>query len=342
MMRLPVFRYLVPQTLEEAASMLADDPERARIVAGGTDLFPNMKRRHQHADTVISLRRLVDLRSIRLADDGEATIGAMTTLTDICEHEGLRAAHPGFVRAVATISTPVLRNMGTIGGNVLLDTRCTYYNQNEEWRRAIGYCMKEAGEVCWVAPGSPRCWAISASDSAPLLCAIGARVRLVSKEGAREVPIVDLYQDDGIQYLTKRPDEILTEIVLPAPAGTKATYWKLRRRGSIDFPVLGVAAAVRPGKDGAVEDARIFLGAVRSFPTEATDAARSLVGQPLTESTAGAAAALARKPAAPLDNTDFVVNWRKTMVERYVDGVLRELGGLPARIHAPHGGFHVA
>jgi 4-hydroxybenzoyl-CoA reductase subunit beta len=243
------------------------------------------------------------------------------------------------VRAVASLSSPVLRNMGTIGGNLCLDTRCTYYNQNEEWRRSIDYCLKEQGGTCWVATKSARCWAISASDSAPLLCAIGARVRMVSKRGEREIALSDLYQDDGIDYLRMQRDELLTEVILPKVddtknSGTKSTYWKLCRRGSIDYPVLGVGAALT--MDGnVVRDVQIYLGAVVSAPTLAADACDFLRGEKLSEEAIAEAATKARQVASPLSNTDYEIPWRKEMVGRYVEGALRELAGMPALIHPP-------
>ncbi len=346
MMRASPFAYRAPKSVAEIVEVLASEGDGARVLAGGTDLVPNLKRRHQHAKTLVSLSRATELRGVRAAKDGGFEIGAMTTLSSICGDAGLAASHPGFVRAVASISTPTLRNSGTIGGNLCLDTRCTYYNQNEEWRQAISCCMKEAGSTCWVAPGSPRCWAISATDAAPALCALGARVHLVSKAGEREIPLEQLYADDGIRYLTSRRDELLTTLVLPPSDGARSTYWKLRRRGSIDFPVLGVGAAIttqggKPG--GAVTKAAIYLGAVASAPLAAAEAAASLVGAPLDEARIAAAAKLARKLATPLDNTDFTIAWRSAMTEQYVDGALRELAGLPARVKAPkHGAWALA
>ncbi|MCB9834268.1 MAG: FAD binding domain-containing protein [Planctomycetes bacterium] len=339
MMRLPKFRFEMPGTLAEAAAIVAENPDRTRLVAGGTDLWPNLKRRHQEAGCVVSLAKVAGIAGI--AGDGATgvTIGAMTTLAEICENDMLARDYPGFVRAVRSISAPVLRNMGTIGGNLCLDTRCTYYNQNEEWRRSIGYCMKAEGTVCWVAPGSSRCWATSATDSAPVLCAIGATIKLVSTEGERVIDLAALYQDDGIDYLTKRRDEILTELRLPAVGGAKSSYWKLRRRGSIDFPVLGVGAMLELDDQGVCTRAAVWLGAVRSAPVACADAAAHLVGKKIDENVVAEAAKLARKPAAPLDNTDFVVAWRKTMVERYVDGVLRELAGLPEKVKNPRHGI---
>jgi 4-hydroxybenzoyl-CoA reductase subunit beta len=218
--------------------------------------------------------------------------------------------------------------MGTLGGNVCVDTRCNYYNQSYQWRKAVNFCMKKDGEICLVAPGSPRCWAVSSSDTAPALWSLGASVRLAGPAGERTIPISALYQDDGIQYLTKQPGEIVTEIALPPAEGLRSVYLKLRRRGSFDFPVLGVAATLH--MDGAtVRQARIVLGAVASLPREAPEAARLLVGERLTSELIDRAADAAYRPAKPLDNTDLTHPYRKKMVRVYVARALRRLAGLP-------------
>jgi 4-hydroxybenzoyl-CoA reductase subunit beta len=216
--------------------------------------------------------------------------------------------------------------MGTIGGNLCLDTRCNYYNQNYEWRKAIDFCLKKDGEVCWVATASKRCVAVSSTDCAPALIALGAKLRLVSADGEREVAAADLYKNDGIDYLARRPDEILTEVALPDPSGWKSSYWKLRRRGSFDFPVLGVAAAVRTARDGTVEDARIVLGAVSSRPL-VSQAGAALVGKPLADDAIAAAAEKAASRAKPLDNTDLDIYWRKQVVGEFVGYALKEIRG---------------
>jgi 4-hydroxybenzoyl-CoA reductase subunit beta len=239
-------------------------------------------------------------------------------------------------QAAAQVATPLLRNMGTLGGNLCLDTRCNYYNQTQEWRKAIGFCLKKDGDICLVAPGSPRCWAVSSSDTAPVLMALGADVLLVGPEGQRRVPVGALFVDDGIRYLGKTPDEIVAEIGLPPADGWRATYWKLRRRGAFDFPVLGVAVAVR--MDGQIcREARIVLGAVASRPREAPEAAAALAGQRLDPETISRAADLAARPAKPLDNTDLVYHYRKRMTRVYVERALRELAGLPPGGLAPAG-----
>jgi 4-hydroxybenzoyl-CoA reductase subunit beta len=295
-----------------------------------------MKRRHQTAKNIVSLMEIPGISEI--SHNGECRIGATALLDDITRNSAIQHGYPALARAIASISSPPLRNMGTIGGNLCLDTRCTYYNQTEEWRRSIDYCMKEAGTVCWVAPSSPRCWAHSASDSAPILCALGARVRLVSEAGDRVIPVDELFVDDGIEYLSKRPDEILTEILLSPDTHSdrcRSSFWKLRRRGSIDFAVLSVAAAVQLDATGVVEKARIYLGSVGSMPLPASAAEQYLAGKRLTPEVIEEAARLAREPATPMDNTDFKAQWRGAMVSQYAGAALREIAGLEQQTMAP-------
>jgi 4-hydroxybenzoyl-CoA reductase subunit beta len=344
MLRLPQFQFIQARTVEEAAAILtgegATEGQLVRLVAGGTDLWPNMKRRHQKAQTVVSLMGIPGLAGFGV--NGGITIGATTLLDDIVRHPAVRERYPAFAAAVQSISSPPLRNMGTIGGNLCVDTRCTYYNQTEEWRQSIDYCMKEEGSICWVATSSPRCWAHTASDSAPMACALGAEVKLVSAAGERIIPIDNLYKDDGIQYLAKRPDEILTALHLPTESTAsrcRSAFWKLRRRGSIDFAVLSVAAAVWMDPAGIVEKARIYLGAVASYPLPAQAASNSLIGKPLNEETIAEAAKMARKVATPMDNTDFQTQWRGVMVQRYTEAALRDVAGMdPGRLVPKHAG----
>ncbi len=325
MMRLPAFRYRTPQTVEEAAAILAGEGPSAMLLAGGTDLLPNMKRRQQVPETVVALRGIDALRRI---DNGRGLrLGASVTLASLARHSAVREIYPGLWQAVVQIASPHLRSMGTIGGNLCLDTRCNYYDQSEEWRQAIGYCMKKDGETCWVATSSPRCLAVSSTDGAPALMALGARVRLVASHSDRTIALGDLYQNDGMHYLRRRPDEILTEILLDPPDGMKSVYWKLRRRGSFDFPVLSVAACARFDDGKRVEQARIVLGAVASQPLNCPEAAQGLVGQALTDGAITEAAERAARWAKPMDNTDFTLHWRKRVTAEFVSLALRELRG---------------
>jgi 4-hydroxybenzoyl-CoA reductase subunit beta len=340
MLRLPEFRYIQAKTLEEAGAVLAGEGaaegETVRLVAGGTDLWPNMKRRNQKAQTVVSLMGIPGLDGIHA--NGEVRIGATTLLDDVVRNPAVRQRYPAFATAVHSISSPPLRNMGTIGGNLCVDTRCTYYNQTEEWRRSIDYCMKEEGTICWVATSSPLCLAHSASDSAPMACALGARMRLVSAQGERTIPVENLFRNDGIDYLAKRPDEILTDLFLPAEATADrcgTAFWKLRRRGSIDFAVLSAAVALWTDPAGVITRARIYLGAVSSAPLAIPAAESLLVGKTPTPDLLAEAAKLARKAATPMDNTDFQTQWRGIMAQRYTEAALREAAGLPVERLAP-------
>jgi len=329
MMRLPKFTYRTPRTIAEAVKIVGDVGPEAQFVAGGTDLYPNMKRRQQMPKTVISVMRLPELNQITGDGRNGLVIGASVTLTEICENEIIKRDYPVVASAARTISTPILRNMGTIGGNLLLDTRCNYYDQNYEWRKAINFCLKKDGDVCWVAPGSSKCWAVQSSDLVPVMVAIGAKFRLVSTLGERMVDAAGFYNDDGIDYLKKRPDELLVDIHLPPTNGWRASYQKLRRRGAFDFPVLGVAAYVRfePGASPAsyMVDAKIVLGGVAPSPVQVTDAAQALIGKSLNDNQIQIAAEAAYVKARPLDNTDFVYQWRKQMARQYTIRALREL-----------------
>jgi len=334
MLRLPPFTYMVPRSLAEAVAMIANqEPAEAMLVAGGTDLYPNMKRQQYEPKILVGLRQLRELYGLTgNARDG-LTIGAGMTLTHMSQQRDILTGYPALATAAGLVSTPQLRNMGTMGGNLCVDTRCNYYNQTYWWRQAIGFCMKKDGATCWVAPGSTRCWAVSSSDTAPVLIALHAQVRLVGPAGERLLPVHALYRDDGISYLGKRHDEIITHILIPPATGTVMAYVKVRRRGAFDFPVLGVAVALRLDDAGVCTEARVVLGAVASAPLLAPEAAAVLVGQRLTPEVIDTAAQVAFRPVKPLDNTDLTLSYRKKMVRVHVTRVLRQLAGLSV---APH------
>jgi 4-hydroxybenzoyl-CoA reductase subunit beta len=315
MLRLPWFDYRAPRSIAEAAKILAGEGPAAMLIAGGTDLLPNMKRRHQTPKVLVSLSRIEELKR------ANGALGAALTLNQIVQHEKAPAA---LRQAAAQVATPHLRNMGTLGGNLCLDTRCTYYNQTYEWRKAIDFCLKKDGSTCWVATASKRCVAASSTDTAPALIALNAVVTRQSTQGEREIPVENLYRNDGIEYLSRRPDEILSEVKVPS--GWKSTYWKLRRRGSFDFPILGVAAALQFEKD-VISDARVALGAVASRPFLVEKAGEFLKGKKLTDEVIAQAAALVANRAKPMDNTDMDLYWRKEVADDFAGYALRELRG---------------
>jgi 4-hydroxybenzoyl-CoA reductase subunit beta len=333
-MRAPEFRYHAAKSVKDAVAALAGESD-AMLLAGGTDLVPNMKRRQQTPAVVIGIRRIPGLR--RIANGKGLTLGACVSLTEVAENPKVRRGYAALAKAAGSVATVHLRNMGTLGGNLCLDTRCNYYDQSYEWRKAIDFCMKapnstgghacaspDGASICWVATSSPKCWAVSSTDTAPALISLGAEVTLVGPEGERRIPLEQLYHNDGMAYLAKRRDEMLTAVHLPKVDGRRSTYWKLRRRGSFDFPVLGVAAAVSLGTGGVVQAARIVLGAVASCPILVPES-DTLVGKTLGDDVIRAFADVCWKHARPLDNTDFDLAWRKKVVKSYVVGALKEL-----------------
>lgn len=325
MMRLPRFQYYAPREIAEAAQILAGEATDAMVIAGGTDLIPNMKRKQQMPKTLIALRNIDGLKQIK--NGSGLSMGAGLTLTNIVRNDKVKADYAGLWQAAAQVATPHLRNMGTIGGNICLDTRCSYYDQNYEWRKAINYCMKKDGEICWVSTGSKRCLATSSTDTAPALISLGAKVRLISAEDEREILLSELYQDDGMDYLLRRPNEIVSAVILPEAGNWKSTYWKLRRRGSFDFPVLSVAAAVSMAKDGSIDAARIVLGAVASQPLVCEKVDEFLQAKKLSDEVIEEASALCGKAARPVKNTDFAPAWRKRAIVRIASYALQELRG---------------
>jgi len=298
--------------------MAADLGPRAMFVAGGTDLFPKLKRRQFDIETLIGLDFLS--REVRDAP-GECHVGAGVTLASAARDQHLSAGFAGYAEAAGLVSSPPLRNAGTVGGNLCVDTRCNYYDMTYEWRKAAGFCMKKDGDICLVAPSSPRCWAVSSSDTAPMAIALDGMVTLCGPAGEREIPVDQLYQDDGMQYLAKQPHEVVTGLRLRAETGTRSAYVKLRRRGSIDFPIAGAAVAIRLDGD-RVSACRIVLSAVASHPLEARAAEEFLKGRRADADAIRETAEIAAKPAKPLDNADLSHFWRKRMVRVVVEQAL--------------------
>jgi 4-hydroxybenzoyl-CoA reductase subunit beta len=327
MLRLPRLHYLRPGSVDEASEMAASHPG-SMFIAGGTDLVPNLKRRQFAVSTLISLSGL----PAAVAVDGDAERGldirAGATLDELAHHPALAGGYRALAQACGLVSTPQIRYMGTLGGNLLVDPRCNYYNQTYAWRKAVGFCMKRDGDICLVARSSPRCWAVSSSDSAPVALALKAEVTLHGVQGGRRIPAGDLYKDDGIDYTTKRPDEVITAIRLPAAKGKMtSSYWKLRRRPAFDFPILGVAVALA-WDDGVIREARGALGAVGSHPIDITSFLAPLTGTRPDDERIAEVAEVADKPSRPLDNTDLSHYWRKRMTKVYIERALRDACGL--------------
>jgi 4-hydroxybenzoyl-CoA reductase subunit beta len=320
MLRLPPLAHAAPDNIGEVVELLTQDG--AMLAAGGTDLVPNLKRRqYPEASLIVSLYRVAGMSGVTVGDDGSVRIGALTTLANLAEDDRVPTA---VQEAAGVVATPQIRNRGTVGGNLCVDTRCHWLNIPETWRQAAQPCLKTGGEMCWVAPAKKICWAVTSTDLAPVMIALDATVRLVGPDGEREVPVAALYRNDGMDHLVKGPNEVVIEVVVPPSGHLKTGYRKLRRRGSIDFPILGVAAAVRVEDDRCV-DARIVLGAVSSAPVRVTDAEERLVAEPLTLELLTEVGELAGSAVKPMSNIDLTSRYRKRMVPVYVRRLLVEL-----------------
>jgi 4-hydroxybenzoyl-CoA reductase subunit beta len=320
MLRLPRFELRTPATVAEAAALLATPS--AMAVAGGTDVYPKMKRRQFAPATLVSLRRLLD---DGISDGGGVRIGAAATLTAVAEHPLLRERYAALADAAAVISTPQLRNMGTLGGNVCLDTRCNWYDQSLFWRTAEGYCMKTHAEVvCRVAPSSPRCLAVASADTVPALIALGATVTVANAAGTREIDVADLYREDGIAYLTLAKGDVVTDVRLPPADGWRSAYLKLRDRGAFDFPIAGVAVAVRIDH-GMVVESRVAITALGSSPKRVDAAGAALVGTRLEDEAVERATEAVFAAARPMDNTGGTIAERKRAARVLATRALRSL-----------------
>ena len=315
-MSLPTFRLLRPKTLEDAVAMMAKHDGEVKVVAGGTDLLPSMKQKLFTPAVVLDLRGVTVLHGIK-SSGGGIEIGAMTTLT-IIEHSFLiRRDYSVLHQAVKTVASPVLRNMGTLGGNVCLDTRCLWYNQSLSWRKSCGFCLKKDGNLCHVAPGGKFCWAAFSGDTAPALLCLGAEIEIAGPNGLRRTPLSEFYVNDGIVRLHLAKNEIVTRVHLPqSSAGWRGNYQKLRIRGSIDYPLAGVAVALKMNS-GRVEDARVAITGVNPAPHLLKDADAHLIGVTPTEEAAERIGELAARTAKPLTTSVLTPEYRREMVRVY-------------------------
>jgi 4-hydroxybenzoyl-CoA reductase subunit beta len=311
---LPQFRLLRPRTIEEAVEHLRQYGTNARVLAGGTDLIPSMRQKLFEPEYVLVLNGIASLRGIRPQPDGCVEIGASTTLRAIERSEFLRQHYPVLTEAAATVASPVLRNMGTIGGNICLDTRCLWYNQSLTWRKGCGFCIKKDGDLCHVAPGGTKCWAAFSGDTPPALLCLKAEIEIVNSSGVRRLALSDFYTGDGDNYRKLQPNEIVTRVFLPAStAGYNGVYRKLRVRGSIDYPLAGVAVALKRS-NGHVADARIGITAVNPAPLLVKEATDLLSGKAIDESLAEAAGDLAARISKPLTTSALTPEYRREMI----------------------------
>ncbi len=320
-MSLPPFKLLRPRPVDEALAHLSAHSTETRIAAGGTDLIPSMRQKLFEPQYVLDIRHIAELKGIREHAD-EVEIGALTTLTAIERSAFLRQHYPVLTEAAATVASPVLRNMGTIGGNICLDTRCLWYNQSLTWRQSCGFCIKKDGDLCHVAPGGSKCWAAFSGDTPPALLCLNAEVEILGASGARRVPMRDFYTGVGDNYRRLEPNELLTRVFLPkTSADLRGVYRKLRIRGSIDYPLAGVAIALKRSS-GHVADARVAITAVNPAPVLVKGASQTLEGKILDEALAEAVGDLAARTAKPLTTSALTPEYRREMIRVFTKRAL--------------------
>ncbi|HET9984129.1 MAG TPA: FAD binding domain-containing protein [Longimicrobiales bacterium] len=318
MLRLHEYRYHRPESLGEALALLAEAGPSAMLIAGGTDLMPNMKHRLFTPAHLVALKGVPELRGID-AGETEVRIGAAETLAAVARHPLLRDRLPSLAKAAGLVAGPQLRNMGTLGGNVCLDTRCTYYNQTLFWRSALGFCLKKDGDTCHVTKTGKKCVAAHSADTPPVLITLGATIDLASSRGTRSVPAADFFVADGIHNTVREPDEIVVAVRVPVPPpSTRTAFEKLRQRGSIDFPLLNVALAVDLAEGDVVTDIRLVVSALGSRPRVVAGLDKVAAGRRLDAEVVDAVARRAFDQCHPLTNIIVDPDWRRAMVPVHV------------------------
>src|SRR3954464_8201516 len=319
-MSLPSFKLLRPRTVEQAVTYLTRYGQlgELEILAGGTDLVPSMKQRLFTPNFVMDVRGIEELGKIKVVPGHAVEIGALTTLSTIEDSGFIQRDYPVLHEAVKTVASPILRNMGTLGGNICLDTRCLWYNQSLQWRRSCGFCIKKDGDLCHVAPGGKKCWAAFSGDSPAALLCLDAELEIAGPGGLRRTSIAAFYTNVGDARMKLEPNEMLTRILLPERmAGYRGAYKKLRLRGSIDYPLAGVAAALKKNAQGLIEDARVAITAVNPAPLLVSEARHALLGKPLNELSAAVVGELAAKVAKPLTTSGLTPEYRREMIRVY-------------------------
>lgn len=321
MLRMDPFRVEHPSTTEEVVALLSRHKEKAKLCAGGTDVVPNLKHGLHEPEVLIHLGRVSELSGITETDD-ELIIGAMTTLYDIAESEVVKRHAPGLAVAASQVAGPQHRRMGTLGGNLCLDTRCLYYNQTYFWREALGFCLKKDGTQCHVVQGGQKCVAAASNDTATMLLCLDAVVELQGPTGVRELPLVDFYVAEGRKNTVLEERELLVRCRVPkAPQGDTGVrrlegFAKLRHRESIDYPLLSVGVRFDVDASNVVQKALLTVNAIAARPREVPT--ESVIGKRLDDATIEALATVARKKVNPLTNITDDPKWRKDMVPVYV------------------------
>ena len=323
-MSLSEFQLARPRDLVRALAHLSDHAGNIRVLAGGTDLLPSMRQKLFEPEHVLDLRQIQELKGIREAEQG-IEIGALTTLHQIERSSILAKNYPVLTEAAKTVASPLIRHMATIGGNICLDTRCLWYNQSLTWRKSCGFCIKKDGDLCHVAPGGAKCWAAFSADTPPALLCLDAEIEIASFSASRRIPLRGFYTGDGDDYRRLQPSELVTKIILPrSTAGYRGTYRKLRVRGSIDYPLAGVAIAIKRS-NGHIEDIQIALTAVNPAPVLVEGVNALMNRGQIDDNAAEHAGELAARTAKPLTTSALTPEYRREMIRVFTKRALLAL-----------------
>lgn len=325
-MRLPDFQYVAPTSMQEATLFLKDHGPESKVMGGGTDVLPSMKQRVFRPRYVIHLDAIPDLDRIEFDERSGLRIGALVKLRSLERHPTVLAKYPMIGQSASAVGSVQLRHMGTVGGNLCLDTRCYYYNQSDFWRRCRSRCIKTGGKNCNAIGGGKKCFAVFSGDLAPALIALGARVKLLSDRGERTVLLSDFYTGNGAEPLSIEPDELLVAVEVPAvPKKVFSNYRKYRIRKSIDFPLASVATMLTlDGKEKVCREARVVIGAVGTKPEELKGIRELLVGKRLKHQIIEEASDLAFRAAKPIANVGSSPPYRKLMIKVFVEEALKQ------------------
>lgn len=312
-MGLPKFEYVSPKTVAKAISMQEED---GKFLAGGTDLLRSMKEKIIRPRLLIDLNSISHLKGIKWNKGRGLRIGGLVTLTQLKEAPLIQKYLPDLGEIVSLVSTPQLQNMGTLGGNLCLDTRCYYYNQPAFSKKRWEPCFKIGGKVCHVVKSGDACHAVYSGDMAAPLIALGAKVKIAGPNFTKELELEKFFSGSGIYPDILKYNEILTEVIIPVPLEYSGlSYQKLRLRDSIDFPLLGVALFLHVnGREGICQNVRLVLSAVGPSPLHVEEAAEIMCGKTVTPKLIREVSEAVHKKAQPMENTASSPRYRREMV----------------------------
>lgn len=314
MLRLSPFQLKIPASVPEALELLERHAGEVRLMAGGTDLLPNLKHDiYGDVPIIVSLSRIASMKSVEESET-DLTIGAGVSLSQMAQHDRVRKNYPALALAAGQVASPQIRNMATLGGNLCLDTRCTYINQTEFWRGALGGCLKADGEVCHVVPGGQNCVAALSGDTTIALIALEATVEIEGPQGKRNIALPDLYRTNGASHLTLQPGEIVTKVHLPRRKNRRLSYRKWSVRQSIDFPLVNVAIRIDETEAGEIDDAVAVVGVLAARPKILHKLGEQYRGQKLSAAIAEEIGEAVYKQCKPLPNVPYDHLYRRDML----------------------------